>query len=94
MTRIDAMHHEGRALTTRVSILLPAHCAEATLATALRSIERQTETRWECVVVDDGSSDDTGAVARGFAARDSRFRVLSLPRCGLVRALNSTTRDR
>jgi glycosyltransferase involved in cell wall biosynthesis len=69
--------------------LLPAHCAEATLATALRSIERQTETRWECVVVDDGSSDDTGAIARGFAARDPRFLVLGLPRCGLVRALNT-----
>jgi glycosyltransferase involved in cell wall biosynthesis len=75
-------------LATRVSILLPAYCAEATLAAALRSIQRQTETRWECVVVDDGSRDRTAAIARGFAERDPRFRVLALPHSGLVPALN------
>jgi glycosyltransferase involved in cell wall biosynthesis len=75
-------------LATRVSILLPAYDAEATLAAALRSIQRQTETRWECVVVDDGSRDATGAIARGFAERDPRFLILGLPHGGLVRALN------
>jgi hypothetical protein len=75
-------------LAIRVSILLPAHCAEATLAVALRSIQRQTETRWECIVVDDGSRDQTVSVARGFAERDPRFHVLCLPHGGLVRALN------
>ena len=65
-------------MATRVSILLPAYCAEATLAAALRSIQRQTETCWECVVVDDGSSDATAAVARGFAERDPRFLIRSL----------------
>jgi GT2 family glycosyltransferase len=75
-------------LKPRVSILLPAYAAEATLASALRSIQRQTETRWECVVVDDGSSDETAAVARGFAERDPRFLVLRLSHGGLVRALN------
>jgi len=75
-------------LKARVSILLPAYCAEATLAPALRSIQRQTETRWECVVVDDGSTDATRAIARGFAERDPRFLVLGLPHRGLVRALN------
>jgi glycosyltransferase involved in cell wall biosynthesis len=76
-------------LAARVSILLPAYCAEATLAAALRSIQRQTETRWECLVIDDGSSDGTAAIARDFAERDPRFRVLGLPHGGLVRALNS-----
>ena len=75
-------------MATRVSILLPAYCAEATLAAALRSIQRQTENCWECVVVDDGSSDATAAVARGFAERDPRFLVRSLAQGGLVRALN------
>jgi cellulose synthase/poly-beta-1,6-N-acetylglucosamine synthase-like glycosyltransferase len=75
-------------LRARVSILLPAYCAQATLPAALRSIQRQTEPRWECVVVDDGSSDGTAGVARHFAQRDARFRVLRLPHGGLVRALN------
>jgi glycosyltransferase involved in cell wall biosynthesis len=39
-------------------------------------------------VVDDGSSDRTAAIARCFADRDPRFRVLERPHGGLVRALN------
>jgi len=75
-------------LAARISILLPAYGAEATLAAALRSIERQTETRWECVVVDDGSRDQTAAIAGRFADRDPRFVLLRGGHRGLVCALN------
>lgn len=73
----------------RVSILLPVYDAGETLATALASILRQREAGWECVVVDDGSTDDSLAIARTFAARDPRFRVLARPHEGLVAALNA-----
>lgn len=72
-----------------VSVLLPAFEAERTLAAALRSVERQGEPRWECVIVDDGSTDGTGALAARFAARDPRFTVLTTPHRGLVPALTS-----
>jgi glycosyltransferase involved in cell wall biosynthesis len=72
-----------------ISILLPAYQAEATLEAALRSIARQSEASWECIVLDDGSTDGTRAVAEGFAGRDGRFRVVSSPHRGLVAALNS-----
>jgi glycosyltransferase involved in cell wall biosynthesis len=71
----------------RVSILLPARNAAATLCACLASISRQTETTWECVVVDDGSTDDTAALARQAAARDRRFRVVRAG-TGLIPALN------
>jgi glycosyltransferase involved in cell wall biosynthesis len=71
-----------------VSVLVPARNAERTLAAALRSIERQSERDWECVIVDDGSRDGTLACARAFAARDPRFRALEAPPRGLVEALN------
>ena len=58
-----------------ISILLPAYNAEATLGAALRSVQRQSESGWECLVVDDGSTDGDRGVAREFAARDARFRV-------------------
>ncbi len=74
--------------TPRLSVLLPARDAAATLAVALRSVQRQRETCFECVVVDDGSRDATRAVADGFAAADRRFRVIAAPREGLVPALN------
>jgi len=72
-----------------ISVLIPAWNAEATLATCLRSVLRQREPRWECVVVDDGSRDATGEVARGFAARDERFRVVKTPHRGLVETLGA-----
>ena len=75
--------------TPRVSILLPAYNAERTLPATLRSILRQTEPDWECVVVDDGSSDATLACARTVADRDARVVVVATPHAGLVAALNA-----
>jgi glycosyltransferase involved in cell wall biosynthesis len=72
-----------------LSVLLPAFNAAGTLAASLASIQRQTETDWQCVIVDDGSSDRTLECARRFAAADSRFEVLSGPHRGLVGALGA-----
>jgi glycosyltransferase involved in cell wall biosynthesis len=74
----------------RVSILLPAYNAAGTLAESLASLREQTVRRWECIIVDDGSSDATGAIADSWAKKDPRFRVLRFPvRQGIVVALNS-----
>jgi glycosyltransferase involved in cell wall biosynthesis len=72
-----------------VSVLMPVRDAEATLAAALRSVARQTERRFECVIVDDGSRDGSLALAREQAARDPRFRVVAAPRAGLVASLRA-----
>jgi hypothetical protein len=73
----------------RISVLIPAYDAETTLAAALRSVQRQTETDWECVIVDDGSRDGTAGVASAFAGGDARFRVVRLRHGGIVSALNA-----
>jgi len=75
-------------VTPRVSILLPVWNAEATLATALRSLERQTERDWECLIIDDGSTDRSRSIAESFARRDPRFRVESREHAGLIPTLN------
>lgn len=80
------MHVAGKP---RVSILLPAFNAERTLPASLRSIARQGEPDWECVIVDDGSDDGTLTCAQAFAARDARFTITSTPHRGLVAALNA-----
>ena len=59
----------------RISVLLPAWNAEPTLADCLDSLLAQTETRWECILVDDGSSDRTAEIGRHFEARDGRIRA-------------------
>lgn len=71
----------------RVSVLLPVRDGATTLPAALASLRRQSERRWECVLVDDGSTDGTLEVAQRFASRDGRIRVLVRPRRGIVSAL-------
>jgi glycosyltransferase involved in cell wall biosynthesis len=73
----------------RVSVLLPARNAAATLDAALASLRRQTWSDWECVLVDDGSTDATGRTAAAIAAIDPRVTVISTPHRGLVAALGT-----
>ena len=72
-----------------VSILLPAYDCADTLPECLESIACQSEARWECIVVDDGSRDRTREIARDFARRDPRFRVVSIAHAGITSALNT-----
>ncbi len=58
----------------RVSVVMPARDAAATLARALDSVRAQDMPDWECLVVDDGSRDETGAVLARAAAGDARIR--------------------
>src|SRR5688572_7622962 len=77
----------GSERAPAVSVLLPAFDAESTLSAALESVRRQTFSDFECLVVDDGSSDASVAVARRFAVEDARFRVSSAPHAGLIATL-------
>jgi glycosyltransferase involved in cell wall biosynthesis len=59
-----------------VSVVVPAHNYGRFLDDALGSVLAQTYGDWECIVVDDGSSDDTAAVARRWTESDPRFRFV------------------
>ena len=85
------MAHEQAAFTVTpvVSVLMPAFDADRTLRAALRSVQRQSVRDWECVVVDDGSSDSTRAVAASVARADGRVRVVARPHEGIVAALQA-----
>ena len=71
-----------------VSVVIPAFNAAATIATTLDSIVRQTDSGWEAIVVDDGSSDGTVSVVEAYAARDPRIRLLDRPNVGRSAARN------
>jgi glycosyltransferase involved in cell wall biosynthesis len=74
--------------TPIVSVLMPTFRHEAFIAGAIGSLLAQTEDRWELIVIDDGSPDDTALVLREFSS-DPRIRSIRLPRnVGLGRALN------
>ena len=67
---------------------MPVHDAAGTLPAAVESVRAQTETDWELVAVDDGSTDGSLEVLRDCARRDARVRVLATAHRGLVQALN------
>lgn len=72
---------------------MPFRNAEKTLARAIKSISDQTFVDWEAVLVDDGSTDGSAAIAGQWAARDPRFRLLHMPRnLGAAQARNSGIR--
>jgi Glycosyl transferase family 2 len=52
--------------TPRIGFVIPAHNASSTIARTLDSLVAQTDARWNAIVIDDGSTDDTADVVRGF----------------------------
>jgi glycosyltransferase involved in cell wall biosynthesis len=75
-----------RVRSTLVSVLVPVRDAEAYLEEALRSLAEQTHEDVEVIVVDDGSRDASGEIAREWAARDGRFRLVQQEPRGFVAA--------
>lgn len=67
-------------------MLLPVRDAEAYLDEALRSLAEQTHENLEVIIVDDGSRDGSGEIARDWATRDPRFRVVHQEPQGFVAA--------
>lgn len=59
-----------------ISVIIPAYNAEKTLEFAAQSVLTQTWGNFELIIIDDGSKDNTVAVAQSIAAGDSRVRVL------------------
>lgn len=74
------------------SIVVPAYNAQQTLAETLDAVRAQTFSEWECIVVDDGSTDATLEVARTRAEADARFKVLSQENRGTGGAYNTGVR--
>jgi glycosyltransferase involved in cell wall biosynthesis len=69
-----------------VSIIMPAHNGRGRLRQALESVLGQSYEDWELVFVDDGSTDDTAAIARSYS--DPRIRYWRQEHLGQAAALN------
>jgi len=72
-----------------VSVIIPAYNSSAFLSDAVASAVRQTYGNLEIIVVNDGSTDDTGSVADQLAASDPRIVVVHRPNGGLSAARNT-----
>lgn len=75
--------------TPLVGVVVPAYGVERWIDDCLRSLVAQEHSRWQAVVVDDGSRDRSGEIAEGWARRDRRIRVLHTANAGLGAARNT-----
>lgn len=73
----------------KFSVLIPCFDLAPWIRVCLDSVRTQTCDDWECVVVDDGSTDGSAAVLDEYAAADARFRVLHQRNAGSGAARNA-----
>lgn len=71
-----------------VSIVVPVYNVAPWLHECLESISRQTFAAWECILVDDGSTDFSGIICDSWSKKDPRFRVIHQRNAGVSAARN------
>lgn len=73
----------------RISIIVPCYNQSQYLAETLDSVLAQSYTDWECIVINDGSTDETEAVAMRYAQKDNRFKYTYQDNQGVSVARNN-----
>ena len=71
-----------------MTVIVPCFNYGHFLPETLESLSRQSHPRWECIVVDDGSTDNTQAVVQSYVRRDSRYHYMHQHHRGLAAARN------
>lgn len=79
---------DNKVRQPQLSIIVPVYNVMRFLRECLDSIASQTFADWEAILVDDGSTDGSGAVCDEYAARDPRFRVIHKANGGQSSARN------
>ena len=74
---MDLYKESAMEVTNRlVSVIVTCYNQSQYLADTLDSVLAQTYPRWECVIINDGSTDGSDAVAKLFYSRDTRFKYI------------------
>lgn len=73
----------------KVSIIVPCYKQAQYLPEALQSVLEQTYDNWECIIVNDGSPDNTEEIAQEWVSKDARFIYLFKENGGLSSARNA-----
>ena len=76
-------------MSALISVIVPAYNAEPYLETCLNSLLAQTYRETEVILVDDGSTDNSGRLCDAFARKDARLRVLHKENGGASSARNA-----
>lgn len=75
-------------MTPKISIIIPVYNSGKTLRRCVDSVISQTLIDFECIMIDDGSTDESGGICDDYVGRDSRFRVFHKDNGGVSSARN------
>lgn len=76
-------------MKSKVSIIVPCYNQGIYLSEALDSVLKQTYQNWECIIINDGSTDSTETVANEYCHKDNRFRYIYQNNQGVCAARNN-----
>jgi glycosyltransferase involved in cell wall biosynthesis len=79
--------------TSRVAVVIPAYNAEDTIGETIESVQAQSWTALDIVVVDDGSTDNTTDIVERRARQDERIRLVRQKNGGVAAARNAGARS-
>lgn len=71
-----------------ISVIVPCYNQAEYMRDALNSVLASTFQEWECIIVNDGSKDETLQIAHEYEQKDARFHVVDIPNGGLANARN------
>lgn len=77
----------------KVTVVIACYNAAPTIAQTVRSVQAQTLSNWELLVVDDGSRDNSRAIVQALAAAEPRIRLISQANAGPSAARNRGTHE-
>lgn len=72
----------------KLSVIIPCFNSEATLNATLESVFKQSLSDWEAIIVNDGSLDNLGSIAKQWVEKDNRFKYFEKENGGLGSARN------
>lgn len=72
----------------KISVIIPVYNKARYLNNLLSDLLKQTFTGYECILIDDGSNDDSGQLCDNISKIDNRFRTFHLINCGVSNARN------
>jgi len=75
-------------MSTLISVIVPCYNQAEYLEDCLKSVLSQTYQNWECIIVNDGSTDNTEAIALKWVKKDERFIYLKKENEGVALARN------
>jgi glycosyltransferase involved in cell wall biosynthesis len=88
------LHFKDSSRYPLVTIVVPLYNEQSFIADCLQTVRRQSYSNWECIIVDDASTDGSHAIVTKYCGADGRFRVIGHKKnLGLSASRNTGLRE-